>query len=528
MINHLPASQRPSRWRLRVLSSLSCLVLGASQAIALPQVELDPRPGFLPVQAAKPGEEPGSKQQAQADQQASWAELNQLLEATRAKLEELSSATATLAEQRKEIEALREGTERLNAELQQANARRTELEDASKLAEARIAELTQAVDVAVQEAARMDEELAGERRQNAALEESLARADSAREAAEAEAAQIRTDMQAELEAAKDAAEQSGAELAGLREELERSARELATAEQARQQIAARASELEQAVERSGADAERVETELAEVKEQLGQAASVAVEAERARQAASSEADQLRDEAERAREELVAAKSEIERFRTANAELEEQIASLYADSESAMETARQSLVVMEDKIEELHAALAGAGLVEAPPTGRPQPKPDTVAAERSTGSNLLSGTAQPAAPEPAAEVGPEQEAASPAQLAAQRPSGAPAQDVSPGLARFDANVRYLNTRAFEAAGAYLFSGIEPAGDGVVHVSTTQAWESIPPAGQRSYLNSLYDLWTVAQDGTGPAVVRIVDASGRVLLEKSDVARDGASE
>ena len=88
--------------------------------------------------------------------------------------------------------------------------------------------------------------------------------------------------------------------------------------------------------------------------------------------------------------------------------------------------------------------------------------------------------------------------------------------------------YLNSRAFEAAGAYLFSGIEPAGDGVVHVTTTLAWDTIPPAGQRSYLNSLFDLWTGAQDGTGPAVVRIVDASGRVLLEKSDSAKDGAGD
>ena len=52
---------------------------------------------------------------------------------------------------------------------------------------------------------------------------------------------------------------------------------------------------------------------------------------------------------------------------------------------------------------------------------------------------------------------------------------------------------------DAAGADLFSGTEAGGDGVVHVSTTPAWQSIPPAGQRSYLNSLFDLWTVAQDG-----------------------------
>jgi hypothetical protein len=332
-------------------------------------------------------------------------------------------------------------------------------------------------------------------------------------------------MQGRLEAATDAAEQSRAELAELRQELERTGEELATAEAAREQVAARASEMEQDLERSGAAAEGLKTGLAQAKEQLGQAASAAVEAERARQVAATEVDQLRGEAEQAREELAAAKSEVERFRTANSELEEQIASLHADSESAMETARQNLIVMEEKIEEVHAALAGAGLVEATPTGGPQAKPQSVADERSTGSNLLSGMAQAAAPGPADKVSSEQETEGVTELAAREPTLEPLSDDRAEIARFDANVRYLNSRAAEAAGSDLFSGIEAAGEGVVHVSTTPAWQSIPAAGQRSYLNSLFDLWTVAQGGSGPAIVRIVDSSGRVLLEKSGGEGDG---
>jgi uncharacterized coiled-coil DUF342 family protein len=379
--------------------------------------------------------------------------------------------------------------------------------------------------VAVAETVRIDEELAGVRRQNTELEESLARAETARKAAEAKAQESRTEMQAQLEAATDAAEQSRAELAELRQELERTAKELATAEDAREQVAARASEVEQALERSGAAAERLKTELAQTKEQLGQAASAAVEAERARQAATNEADQLRGEAEAARKELAAAKSEIERFKTANTELEEQIASLHADSESAMQTARQNLIVMEEKIDELNTALAGAGFVDTASTGGTQAKPESVADERSTGSNLLSGMAQAAAPGPADKVSSEQDAEGVTELAARGPTLEALSDDSAGIARFDANVRYLNSRAAEAAGSDLFSGIEAAGDGVVHVSTTPAWQDIPAAGQRSYLNSLFDLWTVARDGSGPAIVRIVDSSGRVLLEKSGAEGDG---
>ena len=77
---------------------------------------------------------------------------------------------------------------------------------------------------------------------------------------------------------------------------------------------------------------------------------------------------------------------------------------------------------------------------------------------------------------------------------------------------------------DAAGSDLFAGVEAAGDGVVNVSTTPAWQNIPASGQRSYLNSLLDLWIVAQEESGPAVVRIVDPNGRVLLEKSGAVQN----
>jgi hypothetical protein len=506
---------------------LSCLVLGPGQASALPPVQIDSSPGFLLVQALKPGEQSGSEQQAQQKQQAPFAKFNDLLEDTQSELDELFSATAIVAEQRKQIEALKQETEHLARELEQANTRRTKLESSRKVAEQRIAELSKAIDVAVGETVRLNE-------LNADLEQRLARAETARETAQVEAQKTRTELQSKLEAAADAAEQSTAELAELRKELERTGQELAAAGRMRQQVAARAREMEQAFKSSKAEAERVKAELADIKQQLGQAASAVVEAERAREAASSEADQLRGEAERAREELAAAKGDIARFRTANAELEKQLASLHAESESALETAGQKLTVMKGKIEQLQAALNGAGLVRTTPAGGPQVKPAAVAQERSTGSNLVSGKAQPArtaqpdAPGPGDEVGSEPAADSPAKLAAIGPATAPVPHQDAGLGRFDANIRYMNSRALKLGGANLFSAVESAGNGVVHVSTTPAWQNIPPAGQRSYLDSLFDLWTVAYEGGGPAVVRIVDANGRVLLEKSGNAQDDAAD
>jgi predicted nucleic acid-binding Zn-ribbon protein len=516
MIDPAPASHRRG---LCALFWLGCLVLGASQASALPRVQVAAAPRFLLVQAQEPAARPDSKQ-AQENQQAPFAELNQVLETTRAKLEELSGAAASLAERRKEVDALKQENERLAAQLEQVSSRQAELESSGKRAEGRIAELTNAVDEAVREAKRLDQELAGTRQQNAELEQRLAQADSTRDAAQADAAKTRTEVAAKLTAASDAAERSKAELADVRAELQQTRQDLATAKSARQQAAARADEMQQALARSGTEAERLKGELAAVKEQLGQAATAAVEAERARQAAGGEVDQLRGDAQRARADLAAAQSQVERFKSANTELEKQIASLSADSKAAMETARQTLVAMGEKIDELNAALAGAGLAEETPSG-PEMNAAAVADERSPEGDAPAGVAQAAPSEPTGEAGPEQRAAQ----STQGPTTAPAQADAAGLKRFDANVRYLNSRAMEAAGADLFSGIEAAGDGVVHVSTTPAWRNIPPAGQRSYLNSLFDLWTVAKEGKGPRVVRIVDASGRVLLEKSG---DGAHE
>jgi hypothetical protein len=455
---------------LCALAGLSCLMLGASQATALSHIQTAPRPGFLLVQAAQPAEptakprgQAGAQQQAQAARPAPLTELNAVLAATRAKLDELFGATQGMAERRAEAELLRQENERLAGELERVNGRVAELESSSKRAEAEIAHLTNANDVAAQNVAHLGDELAGARRQNAELEGRIGHAESARQAA------------------------------------------AATVEKTR-------AELQQAVESSGADADRLNRELAAAKGQLGEATTAAAEAERARQLAVGEAQQLRGDAERTNAELVAARQEIDRVKAANGGLERQIASLGAESKSAMDTARQTLVLMEEKIGELSAALVGAGLTAATPAPAAKLNASAGAAATTAPSGGMAAAPQrPGESERADQLAARSEAGA-------APAPAPA-DAAAGLARFDANVRYLNSRAAETSGAELFSDIEAQGDGVVHVSTTIAWQKIPPAGQQSYLSSLFDLWTVAQEGSGPAVVRIVDPNGRVLLEKS---------
>jgi hypothetical protein len=203
--------------------------------------------------------------------------------------------------------------------------------------QARLEKLTQAT----ASMAADTEVLAGHIRLNEELNKSLARAEASRQAALAEAEKTRVEMARKLEVARDAAAQSRADVAGLHKELEAYDKELAAAKSARE------------------------------------------EAERARQAMSNEAEALRSEAARARAELSAAGTEIERLQTANAELEKELSSWRALLTSAMETARQKPAMMNEKIEEVNAALdlappeaatpaASASTMPVPPEKKPLP------------------------------------------------------------------------------------------------------------------------------------------------------------
>ena len=378
---------------------LTVLVFGGSQAGALPRVQLDRTPGLLLIQ----GGPPGAEQQAHEDRQAPIANLDEVLRATRAKLEELTEATARVAadtKRYKEIQALEKDNERLAAQLQQARARQTDLEGSRELGEGRIAELTKNIDAARRESTRLDEAFATLRGQKEQLDERLTRADAARLAALDEVRQTQAEMAKRLNTAADEVKQAKAELVSRREELEINHQKLAEANGAREQIEARVTAMEKRVERSGAEAERLRTELADAKEQLEQAAAAAVAAERARQAASHEADRLRSEAEQAREELTAARSESARLQIANAELERQMHALRRDLTSATDTARQNMIAIQEKIEALNAALDLAQPEEAGPAHGPQAKPDAVEEETdATMPQAPSAMAQPPTPEP---------------------------------------------------------------------------------------------------------------------------------
>ena len=161
-------------------------------------------------------------------------------------------------------------------------------------------------------------------------------------------------------------------------------------------------------------------------------------------------------------------------------------------------------------------------VAAPPT--PPPAEDAAAApQRAEGSaqaqgpvdrqREASGTAATAAAAPGeAATDP---AAAPDSIA---PAAAP-EVAAVDLQRFRDSVAYLNSRAVAVAGADLFTAVEPLGDGTVQVGATDAWATMPPAGQRSYAYTLLDRWAAATGRTGQVKVQIVDESGQVIMEES---------
>jgi Bacterial SH3 domain len=153
---------------------------------------------------------------------------------------------------------------------------------------------------------------------------------------------------------------------------------------------------------------------------------------------------------------------------------------------------------------IHGSLLSAA------NGANQPAPGAAAGPVATEPAPAAGPA-PAPPEPAAGPAPSAPSSAGSQLAA--------VDSTDALARFRDSVTYLNNRAVSAAGVDLFTGVKPAGDGVVQVTATDAWTSVPEGGKESFMRTLFDRWLAAAGGTEPLRVEIVDRTGQVLMEKS---------
>jgi SH3-like domain-containing protein len=180
---------------------------------------------------------------------------------------------------------------------------------------------------------------------------------------------------------------------------------------------------------------------------------------------------------------------------------------------------------------------------APEPAVPEPRPDVAARQAPTPSppepatgrddlppeaeRLARGApAEPAAgPEAAAGLGPVGVAAAatrpdeePEPTAEPTPAAGPPTGQLTGIEQFRESVSYLNSRAVQVAGIELFTGVEAISGDVVRVHATDAWTTVPHAGQQSFLNTLLNRWLAAKGG-GPASVQIANELGEVVVEKT---------
>jgi hypothetical protein len=137
------------------------------------------------------------------------------------------------------------------------------------------------------------------------------------------------------------------------------------------------------------------------------------------------------------------------------------------------------------------------------------------------------TGTPVTGQPAARV-----AAPPAQTTAPSPpavttaavqrAAAPQAEAAPttALGKFRSDVELFNNRAVAAAGVDLFTGVAPLGERGVQVITTDAWAIMSQPGQQSYLNALFGRWQAASGGAKGLRLEIVDATGALMMERSE--------
>jgi hypothetical protein len=553
MLNRITAPPSTLLLGLCALVCLKVLVLGGSQAIALPRGGADLTPGFLLIQNGPPSAE----QQAHEDRQALFADFEEVLRRTRAKFEELTAARARVAELTKVIDALDERLARADAarlaaldevkqtqaemasklraaadEVKQANtelvSRRAELEikhqklaeanDAREQIEARVIAMEKQVKRSDAAADRLRKELADANAQLAQAAGAAVGSERARQAAVHEADRLRSEAeQARKEAVAARTENARLQIANAELERQRDPllRDLRSAtDMARQNLSVmreKIEDLKAALDPAQAEAAEP-TQSPPAKPDTVEGGPDATLPQAPSALAPLPAPKPAQTTEPASASPTASRIEQAPVKTANPELDKLIDSLIADS--ATGTTRSEPIMTEGSMPEANAAVALSPSEEVAPTRGPKAEPESVQEKREgPASQAPSRTAQ----SPAVKVRANGPTGSATELSMAGPTEPPLAES--GIELFNANLQLLNELELSAGGSDLFSGVESAKGSEVHVGTTAAWDKLPSVGQDAYVKTLLNYWVSARGGKGPAVVRLVNSSGQVLVEKS---------
>lgn len=390
------------------------------------------------AQTAEEENEPSASEETAEDgesvqEDVPFSELNDALKAARSRLTELTKA-AEIAKVAGELRDKLQTTEAENRELKSVLSKlQTEhsaLQSAKQAAGSRIEGLEKTSDEAAAEAKRLDEELVSMRWQNSQLSTSLARAETTARESAGELDKVRTELGSHVDGLTSAADESATEIARLQRALDAAQEETLVAERQQAEGAAELAELKKSSEDSASDSARLAkdldgtiTELAKTRDELTTTQNALQEAQVTLRSTEQETGVLREqltgnrsETDQLRAKLEAAETDLAKFRTLNAGLEQQVELLKTAAGEATDAARQNLLAVEDRINEINAALAsvkadellpGAGgpVTEkngaAPPPGQAEAVQEAVDPARETAEPVQ--TAAATAAEPAADV-----------------------------------------------------------------------------------------------------------------------------
>lgn len=316
-----------------------------------------------------------------------FSELNEALSTARSKLAELTKAAEiakVAGELREKLQAAEAENRQLRSALDQIQSENSELKSEQQAAAGQIDALGKSSEEAVSEARRLDEELVAMRWQNNQLSTSLVRAETAARESTEELTKVRTELDSRAEALAATAEESASEISRLQRELDAAREETLLADQRQAELDTELVELRRATEESTTDSTRLAqdldstiTELANARTELVATREAFDEAKIALEAANGEADLLREqvasnrsEAEKLRRRLKTAEADIEKYKSVNTGLEQQVSLLREAAGEATDAARLNLLAVEDQINEINAALASVKGEDFLPAGGP--------------------------------------------------------------------------------------------------------------------------------------------------------------
>lgn len=303
-----------------------------------------------------------------------FSELNEALSAARARLAELTKAAEiakVASELREQLEATKAENQRLKAALSEAQSDNAELQAAQQAAARLADERRQAASDATEEARRLDEELVAMRWQNSQLSTSLARAEtSAREGTE-ELSKAKSELSSQVQALSATAEKSATEITRLQTELDATTESALIAEQRgaalEEQLALRNAETDDVkaeTTKLATDLDKTITELSDARAELTSTREALDEVSISLVAANQEAAVLREqvatnreEADHLRKELETAQAQIRQVNASNKNLQRQVGALRTAAGEATDAARLNLIAVENRINEINAALA---------------------------------------------------------------------------------------------------------------------------------------------------------------------------